>query len=82
MVGELEGWLRPQDRIVAEPAGRLADWVPARAASEVPPSERRSLDVALAQIAISEFENGKAVRYDEVRPLYAQPAAAEARRQQ
>jgi tRNA threonylcarbamoyladenosine biosynthesis protein TsaB len=81
-VSELDGWLRPDDRIVADPAGRLATWVPGRSAAEVPEAGRRPLDAALAAIATFEFENGKAVRYDEVRPLYAQPAAAEARRQQ
>ena len=82
LVTDIDGWMRLKDRIVVEPAGRLTVWAPSWTAAEVPPAERRALDVALAAVAISEFENGKAVGYDEVRPLYAQPAAAEARRQQ
>src|SRR5919108_5013514 len=80
LVSDLDGWMRWDDRIVVEPAGRLADWAPKWSSAEVPPTERRPPDAALAVVAIYEFENGKAVRYDEVRPLYAQPAAAEARR--
>lgn len=67
-------------RVVDEPAGRLSQWCPPLADRVVPQPERRSLTEALCRSAIEVFEREKPVRYDELRPLYVQPAAAEERR--
>ena len=77
---QLAGWLPANARVIAEPAGRLADWSPGLAHLEIPPTERRPLSAALADYAIWTFDSQKPLRYDEVQALYVQPAAAEERR--
>ncbi|HET9847346.1 MAG TPA: tRNA (adenosine(37)-N6)-threonylcarbamoyltransferase complex dimerization subunit type 1 TsaB [Candidatus Dormibacteraeota bacterium] len=76
---ELADWLTPSARVIAEPAGRLAQWVPSRAHQEIAAAERRPLSAALLDSAIWTFESQKPLRYDEVQALYVQPAAAEER---
>ena len=73
-------WIGRTAHIVDEPAGRLAQWCPPLAARAVPATGRRPLVEALRRSAIEIFEREKPVRYDELRPLYIQPAAAEERR--
>ena len=77
---ELAEWLAPTARVIAEPAGMLARWLPAAGELEIPASERRPLSAALLDSAIWTFESQKPLRYDEVQALYVQPAAAEERR--
>ncbi len=79
-VDELAGWLPAAARVIAEPAGSLATWVPGLAHLEVPAGERRPLSAALLDSAIWTFDSQKPLRYDEVQALYVQPAAAEERR--
>jgi tRNA threonylcarbamoyl adenosine modification protein YeaZ len=76
---ELEDWLGADDRLVVEPAGALQRWLPGRAALEVSMEKRRSAEEALAQCALEAVVRRRPVRYHEVEPLYAQPAAAEER---
>jgi len=76
---ELRGWLRPQERVIVDPPGRLAGWT-GDPAPEIPATERLPLPRALAQVAIEALRSKKPVRYHEVRPLYVQPAAAEERK--
>ncbi len=76
---ELADWLSPARRVMVEPAGMLARWLPARADLEIPVRERRPLSAALLDCAIWTFESQKPLRYDEVQALYVQPAAAEER---
>jgi tRNA threonylcarbamoyl adenosine modification protein YeaZ len=75
----LPTWLRPDDRVMVEPAGALAAWSPAQAGLEISLGARRKLSEALVATAIEEFMREKPVRYDDLQPLYAQPAAAEER---
>jgi tRNA threonylcarbamoyl adenosine modification protein YeaZ len=77
---ELAGWLPATARVMVEPAGMLASWVPALAHLELPMSERRPLSAALLDFANWTFESQKPLRYDEVQALYVQPAAAEERK--
>ena len=79
-VDALADWLRADARVMTEPAGILARWLPARAHLEIPSSQRRPLSAALADSAIWTFDSQKPLRYDEVQALYVQPAAAEERR--
>jgi tRNA threonylcarbamoyl adenosine modification protein YeaZ len=79
-VDELAGWLPAAARVIAEPAGRLATWVPGLAHLELAGGERRLLSAALLDSAIWTFDSQKPLRYDEVQALYVQPAAAEERR--
>ena len=79
-VDELAGWLPPAARVIVEPAGSLATWVPGLAHLELPAAERRALSAALLDSAIWTFDSQKPLRYDEVQALYVQPAAAEERR--
>ena len=79
-VDELGSWLPAAARVMVEPAGRLAGWVPGLAHLEVPASERRPLSAALLDSANWTFDSQKPLRYDEVQALYVQPAAAEERR--
>ncbi len=79
-VDELAGWLPAAARVIAEPAGRLATWVPGLAHLELAGGERRPLSAALLDSAIWTFDSQKPLRYDEVQALYVQPAAAEERR--
>jgi tRNA threonylcarbamoyl adenosine modification protein YeaZ len=67
-------------RLVDEPAGRLTSFCPGVADRVVPPGERLPMAEALRRASISVFENEKPVRYDGLRPLYVQPAAAEERK--
>ena len=76
---ELAGWLAPAVRIMVEPPGMLARWMPASANLEIPVGERRPLSAALLDSAIWTFESQNPLRYDEVQALYVQPAAAEER---
>src|SRR5437763_9329677 len=77
---ELAGWLPPNARVMAEPAGMLARWLPGAESLEISMPERRPLSAGLADFAIWTFESQKPLRYDEVQALYVQPAAAEERR--
>jgi len=79
-VDELAGWLPAAARVLVEPAGRLATWVPGLAHLELAGGERRPLSAALLDSAIWTFDSQKPLRYDEVQALYVQPAAAEERR--
>jgi tRNA threonylcarbamoyl adenosine modification protein YeaZ len=79
-VDELAGWLSPTARVIVEPAGALAGWIPGLAHLELPATERRPLSAALLDSAIWTFDSQKPLRYDEVQALYVQPAAAEERR--
>jgi len=79
-VDELAGWLPAAARVIVEPAGSLATWVPGLAHLELPAGERRPLSAALLDSAIWTFDSQKPLRYDEVQALYVQPAAAEERR--
>ena len=79
-VDELAGWLPAAARVLVEPAGRLATWVPGLAHLELAGGERRLLSAALLDSAIWTFDSQKPLRYDEVQALYVQPAAAEERR--
>ena len=79
-VDELAGWLPAAARVIVEPAGSLATWVPGLAHLELPAAERRALSAALLDSAIWTFDSQKPLRYDEVQALYVQPAAAEERR--
>jgi len=79
-VDELASWLPAAARVMVEPAGSLAGWVPGLAHLELPSSERRPLSAALLDSAIWTFDSQKPLRYDEVQALYVQPAAAEERR--
>ena len=79
-VPAIDAWLRPDDRVVVEPAGALGRWAPARAGLEVPADQQRSLSDALVISANEIFDRAKPVRYDELQALYAQPAAAEERK--
>ena len=79
-VDELAGWLPAAARVLVEPAGRLATWVPGLAHLELAGGERRPLSAALLDSAIWTFDSQKPLRYDEVEALYVQPAAAEERR--
>ena len=79
-VDELAGWLPAAARVIVEPAGRLATWVPGLAHLELAGAERRPLSAALLDSAIWTFDSQKPLRYDEVQALYVQPAAAEERR--
>ena len=79
-VDELAGWLPAAARVIVEPAGSLATWVPRLAHLELPAAERRALSAALLDSAIWTFDSQKPLRYDEVQALYVQPAAAEERR--
>ena len=79
-VDELAGWLPAAARVIVEPAGGLATWVPGLAHLELPAGERRPLSAALLDSAIWTFDSQKPLRYDEVQALYVQPAAAEERR--
>jgi len=79
-VDELGSWLPAAARVMVEPAGCLAGWVPGLAHLEVPASERRPLSAALLDSANWTFDSQKPLRYDEVQALYVQPAAAEERR--
>jgi tRNA threonylcarbamoyl adenosine modification protein YeaZ len=79
-VDELAGWLHAAARVMVEPAGSLAGWVPDLAHLEVPAAERRPLSAALLDSANWTFDSQKPLRYDEVQALYVQPAAAEERR--
>jgi len=79
-VDELAGWLPAASRVIVEPAGSLATWVPGLAHLELPAGERRPLSAALLDSAILTFDSQKPLRYDEVQALYVQPAAAEERR--
>lgn len=76
---ELADWLSPAVRVMVEPPGMLARWLPANADLEIPVGERRPLSAALLDSAIWTFESQKPLRYDEVQALYVQPAAAEER---
>jgi tRNA threonylcarbamoyl adenosine modification protein YeaZ len=76
---ELADWLPTDARVIVEPAGTLALWLPERAHQEVPAAERRPLSAALLDSAIWTFDSQKPLRYDEVQALYVQPAAAEER---
>jgi tRNA threonylcarbamoyl adenosine modification protein YeaZ len=78
-VDELARWLPAAARVMVEPAGSLAGWVPGLAHLEVPFSERRPLSAALLDSANWTFDSQKPLRYDEVQALYVQPAAAEER---
>jgi tRNA threonylcarbamoyl adenosine modification protein YeaZ len=77
---ELAEWLPSTGSIVMEPAGKLADWVPAAANREVTAGQRRPLSAALLDSSIWAIGSQKPLRYDEVQALYVQPAAAEERR--
>jgi tRNA threonylcarbamoyl adenosine modification protein YeaZ len=79
-VDELAGWLPAAARVMVEPAGSLATWVPGLAHLELPASERRALSAALLDFANWTFDSQKPLRYDEVQALYVQPAAAEERK--
>ena len=79
-VDELAGWLPTAARVMVEPAGSLATWVPGLAHLELPASERRALSAALFDFANWTFDSQKPLRYDEVQALYVQPAAAEERK--
>ena len=79
-VDELAGWLPAAARVIVEPAGSLAAWVPGQAHLELPARERRPLSAALLDSAIWTFDSQKPLRYDEVQALYVQPAAAEERK--
>jgi tRNA threonylcarbamoyl adenosine modification protein YeaZ len=79
-VDELAEWLPPDGRIITEPAGALARWLPSAARREVPDAERRPLSAGLADYANWVFEFQKPLRYDEIQALYVQPTAAEERR--
>ena len=79
-VDELAGWLPAAARVIVEPAGSLATWVPGLAHLELPAGERRPLSAALLDSAIWTFDSQKPLRSDEVQALYVQPAAAEERR--
>ena len=79
-VDELADWLPASARVIVEPAGGLASWVPGLAHLELPAGERRPLSAALLESAIWTFDSQKPLRYDEVQALYVQPAAAEERR--
>ncbi len=76
----IDTWLRPDDRVVVEPAGALRRWAPDRAGLEVPADQQRSLSDALVITANEIFGRAKPVRYDELQALYSQPAAAEERK--
>ncbi len=76
----IDAWLRQDDRVVAEPAGALRRWAPARAGLEVPADQQRPLSDALVISANEIFDRAKPVRYDELQALYSQPAAAEERK--
>jgi tRNA threonylcarbamoyl adenosine modification protein YeaZ len=78
-VAELAEWLPANGRIVVEPAGMLARWMPGRAELEIPLAEQRLLSAALMDSAIWTIDSQKPLRYDEVQALYVQPAAAEER---
>jgi tRNA threonylcarbamoyl adenosine modification protein YeaZ len=77
---ELAEWLPPTGRVIDEPPGRLADWLPSAAGREITQADRRPLSAALVDSAIWTFDSQKPLRYDEVQALYVQPAAAEERR--
>jgi tRNA threonylcarbamoyl adenosine modification protein YeaZ len=79
-VDELAAWLPAAARVMVEPAGSLASWVPGLAHLELPLSERRPLSAALLDSANWTFDSQKPLRYDEVQALYVQPAAAEERK--
>lgn len=76
----IDAWLRPDDRVVVEPAGALRRWAPARAGLEVPADQQRSLSDALVISANETFDRAKPVRYDELQALYSRPAAAQERK--
>ena len=75
----LREWLRPGDRVIVDPPGRLAAWT-GDPTLEIPALERLPLPRALARAASETLRSQKPVRYHEVRPLYVQPAAAEERK--
>ena len=77
--GELSAWLRPHERVVVDPPGRLSAWTRYPDA-EIPEGELLPLPRALAEVTIEALRAQKPVRYHEVRPLYVQPAAAEERK--
>lgn len=76
---ELADLLLPTDRVIVEPAGKLAQWAPSSGHLEISAAGRRPLSAALLDSAIWTFESQKPLRYDEVQALYVQPAAAEER---
>jgi tRNA threonylcarbamoyl adenosine modification protein YeaZ len=76
---EVGGWLRPGERVIVDPPGRLSTWT-GDPDGEIPPGERLPLPRALAHVAIDALRAQKPVRYHEIRPLYVQPAAAEERK--
>ena len=75
----LRTWLRPTDRVLVDPPGRLSAWT-GDPAAEIPAGARQPLPLALALATIEVLRSQKPVRYHEVRPLYVQPAAAEERK--
>jgi tRNA threonylcarbamoyl adenosine modification protein YeaZ len=77
--GDLGAWLRPEERVVVDPPGRLQAWIRDPDA-EVPEGELLPLPRALSLLTIEALRLQKPVRYHEVRPLYVQPAAAEERK--
>jgi tRNA threonylcarbamoyladenosine biosynthesis protein TsaB len=79
LVAELASWLPSSGAIVAEPAGKLAEWVPEAAGREVPADKQRPLSAALLERANWTFEFAKPLLYHEIEALYVQPAAAEER---
>ena len=79
-VAAIDAWLRPDDRVVVEPAEALKGWATGRRGLEVPADQQRSLSDALVISANEAFDRAKPVRYDELQALYAQPAAAEERK--
>ena len=74
----LRTWLRPTERVVVDPPGRLLAWT-GDPTAEIPAAARLPMPRALALAAIEALRSQKPVRYHEVRPLYVQPAAAEER---
>jgi len=79
-VQALPGWLPASGRIVVEPAGKLALWSPVHAGLEIPADQRSPASRALGDGANEALDSQKPVRYDEVKALYVQPAAAEERK--
>jgi tRNA threonylcarbamoyladenosine biosynthesis protein TsaB len=78
-IDRLSFWMPPGLPFVVEPAGALARWSPKHADQEV--VERLPLAQALASVASAALSAGKPVRYHEIEPLYAQPAAAQERKE-
>jgi tRNA threonylcarbamoyladenosine biosynthesis protein TsaB len=78
-VDRLGLWMPRDLQFVVEPAGALAKWSLNHAEQEI--VERLPFAQALALIATDALSRGKPVRYHEIEPLYAQPAAAQERKE-